>query len=51
MRYFLPEICGYGLSFQIDGFRIAFSALAVLAWTMALIASMEYMKHDGHRGR
>lgn len=51
MRYFLPEICGYGLSFQIDGFRIAFSALAVLAWTMALLASMEYMKHDGHRGR
>lgn len=51
MRYYLPGICGYGLSFQLDGFRIVFAALAVLAWTMALVASIEYMKHDSHPGR
>lgn len=51
MRYYLPGICGYGLSFQLDGFRIVFATLAVLAWTMALVASIEYMKHDKHPGR
>ena len=51
MRFYLPGICGYGLSFQLDGFRIVFAALAVLAWTMALVASLEYMKHDKHPGR
>ena len=51
MRYYLPGICGYGLSFQVDGFRIVFATLAVFAWTMALIASVEYMKHDKHPGR
>ena len=51
MRYYLPGICGYGLSFQLDGFRIVFATLAVLAWTMALVDSIEYMKHDKHPGR
>lgn len=51
MRFDLPGICGYGLSFQLDGFRVVFAALAVLAWTMALVESIEYMKHDSHRGR
>lgn len=51
MRFYLPGICGYGLSFQLDGFRVVFAALAVLAWTMALAESVEYMKHDTHRGR
>lgn len=51
MRYYLPGICGYGLSFQLDGFRMVFAALAVFAWTMALVASIEYMKHDKHPGR
>lgn len=51
MRLYLPDICGYGLSFQLDGFRIVFAALAVFAWTMALVASIEYMKHDRHPGR
>ena len=31
MRYYLPGICGYGLSFQLDGFRMVFALLAVLA--------------------
>lgn len=51
MRFYLPGICGYGLSFQLDGFRVVFAVLAVLAWTMALAESAEYMKHDAHRGR
>ena len=51
MRFYLADICGYGLSFQWDGFRIVFSALAIFAWIMALVASVEYMKHDKHPGR
>ena len=51
MRFYLPGICGYGLNFQLDGFRVVFVTLAVLAWTMALVASIEYMKHDRHPGR
>ena len=51
MRFYLSDICGYGLSFQLDGFRIVFAALAVFMWTMSLVASIEYMKHDKHPGR
>lgn len=51
MKYYLPEICGYGLSFQLDGFRIVFAAVTVLAWVMSLVVSIEYMKHEKHQGR
>lgn len=51
MRFYLPEICGYGLSFQLDGFRMVFAAVTVLAWAMSLALSVEYMKHEAHQGR
>lgn len=51
MKFYLPEICGYGLSFQLDGFRAVFSAVTIFAWLMSLVVSLEYMKHEKHQGR
>ncbi len=51
MKSYLPEICGYGLSFTADGFRIVFAAVTVFAWLMSLALSRQYMKGEEHRGR
>ena len=51
MRFYLPDLCGYGLSFELDGFRVVFVAVAVFAWLFALALSCDYMKHETHRVR
>ncbi len=51
MRFYLPELCGYGLSFELDGFRAVFVTVAVFAWLFALALSCDYMKHEAHRVR
>lgn len=50
-RIYLPELCGYGLSFELDGFRVVFVAVTFFAWLAVLALSCEYMKHEKHRGR
>lgn len=51
MRLYLPDLCGYGLSFELDGFRAVFVAVAIFAWLAALALSCEYMQHEKHRVR
>ena len=51
MRFYLPELCGYGLSFELDGFRAVFVTVAVFAWLFALALSCDYMKREAHRVR
>lgn len=51
MKFYLPEICGYGLSFSADGFRTIFAAVTVFAWLMSLALSLQYMKGEEHQGR
>ncbi len=47
MRLALPEVCGFGLYFEMDGFRLIYSLVTVFAWLMATICSGEYF--EGHR--
>lgn len=47
----IPEICGIGLSFQVDGFRALYGSIAALMWMITTIFSMEYFAHYKNRNR
>ena len=47
----LPELCGMGLSFRIDGFRLIFACVATYMWTMTSLFTREYLAHYDHKGR
>lgn len=47
----LPEICGMGLSFRVDGFRLIFACIATWMWAASSLFTKEYLAHYGHRGR
>ncbi|MCM1063310.1 MAG: sodium:proton antiporter [Eubacterium sp.] len=40
----VSEICGFGLHFQMDGFRLIYGCVAAWMWMMATIFSREYFK-------
>lgn len=42
---------GVGLHFQMDGFRLVYTALAVLMWLVCGLFSREYMAHYTRKGR
>lgn len=41
----INNICGFGLNFCLDGFRILYLIIAVLMWSCTMIFSIEYMAH------
>lgn len=47
----VPGICGFGLSFTLDGFRIIYGNIAAFMWMMATIFSPEYLKGHKHQNR
>ena len=47
----VPEICGFGLGFTMDGFRVIYSMIAALMWMMTTLLSREYFQHHHHRNR
>ena len=47
----IPEICGLGLSFTVDGFRVIYGSIAALMWMMTSIFSVEYFAHYRNRNR
>lgn len=47
----LPEICGMGLTFTADGFRVIYGAIAAFMWMMTTIFSAEYFAHYRNRNR
>ena len=49
--YFIPYLCGLGLSFQVDGFRIIYAFLSIFLWLMTIIFSKEYMRHYANKDR
>ena len=49
--FYLPEICGMGLSFTVDGFRILYASIAAFAWLMTGIFSLEYFAHYKNKKR
>lgn len=47
----LPEICGLGLNFVMDGFRSVYGLVAAFMWLMTALFSPDYFKHYRNRGR
>ena len=48
---FIPGVCGFGLHFVFDGFRLIYTLIAVLMWMVSGVFSREYMAHYANRGR
>ncbi|MDO5338290.1 MAG: proton-conducting transporter membrane subunit [Eubacteriales bacterium] len=47
----IPEICGFGLNFTLDGFRLIYGLIAVFMWMMTTLLSREYFEHHENRNR
>ena len=47
----IPEVCGLGLSFTMDGFRLIYGTITALMWMMTTIFCREYFTHHGNRNR
>lgn len=48
---YLPGICGMGLHFTMEGFRLLYGLIAAFMWMMTTILSREYMMHHENRNR
>lgn len=48
---FVPEICGMGLSFTVDGFRVLYATIACFMWMCTGLFSEEYFTHYRNRNR
>ena len=47
----IPKVCGFGLNFTLDGFRILYGLAASLMWMMTTIFSREYMQRHENKNR
>ena len=47
----IPKVCGMGLHFELDGFRLIYLAVAVLMWSVSGVFSLEYMAHYKKKGQ
>ena len=48
---YVPEICGMGLTFTIDGFRVLYATIACFMWMCTSLFSEEYFAHYRNRNR
>ncbi len=48
---YLPGICGMGLAFKLDGFRVLYGTIAAFMWFMSTLFSGEYFGHYRNRNR
>lgn len=48
---YIPGICGMGLHFMVEGFRLLYGLIAAFMWMMTTILSGEYMLHHENRNR
>ena len=51
MLVFVPGVCGMGLSFTVDGFRVLYAAIACFMWACTSVFSGEYFAHYRNRNR
>ena len=51
LAFSISEICGFGLNFRLDGFRLIYGCVAALMWMMTTILSREYFKHHNNVNR
>jgi len=47
----LMNICGQGLFFKLDGFRLIYCCIALFMWAVSLSFSKEYFAHYSHKAR
>lgn len=47
----IPAVCGFGLNFTLDGFRMLYGLVAAFMWMMTTILSRQYFAHHGNRTR
>lgn len=47
----IPEVCGFGLHFTMNGFRAVYALIAAFAWLVSCAFSLWYLKGEEHRGR
>lgn len=47
----ISEICGFGLEFTADGFRLVYVMTAAFMWMMTVILSREYCRHHENTNR
>ncbi len=47
----IPGVCGFGLNFTLDGFRLIYGTVAALMWMMTTILSRQYFAHHHNRNR
>lgn len=47
----LPGICGMGLNFTLESFRLLYIMIAAFMWMMTTILSREYMKNHDNKNR
>lgn len=47
----LPEVCGMGLTFTVDGFRVLYAGIATFMWMVTAVFSGEYFEHYRNRNR
>lgn len=48
---FVTQICGMGLHFTMDGFRLIYGTVAAFMWMMTTILSREYCRHHENVNR
>ena len=48
---YVPQVCGTGFHFTLEGFRCVYALTASFMWMMTLLFSKEYMAHGDHRDR
>lgn len=51
VKLILPNVCGMGLSFTVDGFRVIYAAIVAFMWMMTSLLSKEYFGHHRNRNR
>lgn len=47
----IENICGFGLSFSIDPFKLLYMGISLFAWLMCFIFAPRYLSHDKHKAR
>lgn len=47
----IPGVCGLGLSFTMDGFRLLYGTVAAFMWAMTTMLSREYLMHHENKNR
>lgn len=47
----IPAVCGRGLAFKMDGFRVLYGTVAGFMWFITALVSREYFTHYHNRNR